>query len=212
MPQTSHTILIADDHPIFRQGLKSVLSSIPGITVLAEASNGREALERVRDLHPDILLLDLEMPELDGLTVLQRLSAEKTPVTCIVLTSYDDESYMQYALQLGARGFVLKDEAEECLVEALQSIIAGETFISPGIGESPAITPCTVDSNQLDLLTGMEKKVLRQVANFKTSKEIALDMDISYRTVQTHRSNICKKLGLTGANQLMQFARSCFGY
>ncbi|WP_457675266.1 response regulator [Thiolapillus sp.] len=206
------SLIIADDHPIFRHGVRHILSGLPWIDVVGEAETGTSALIQVRHLKPDILLLDLEMPGKDGLSVLEEITASDLPTQVVILTSYDDEAYLEKALELGTRAYVLKDEAGQTLVSCLEAVSRGSIYISPSLGGQTRIPPGKSDNHQEQLmsLTQMERTILKAVAQFKTSKEIARDLDISYRTVQCHRNNICAKLGLKGANQLLQFAKEAF--
>lgn len=202
-------LLIADDHPIFRAGLKQIVERLGWLRVVAEADAGESALAQIRYLQPDMAILDIAMPGMDGLEVLARLAEQPAMPAVIIVTSYDDRAYMEHALQLGARAFVLKDSAGEDMAYCLEAVRRGELFISPTVGahtpKLPRVAP--QESPALDSLTRMERDVLGKVAQFKTSKEIALELGISYRTVQNHRANICTKLGLRGTHQLMALAR-----
>jgi DNA-binding NarL/FixJ family response regulator len=206
------SLIIADDHPIFRHGVRHILSGLSWLQVAGEAETGTSALVQVRHLKPDLLLLDLEMPGMDGLSVLEEITASDLHTQVVILTSYDDEAYLEKTMELGGRAYVLKDEAGQTLVSCLETVRDGGIYISPSLGGQTRLPPAGKDGNQerLMLLTQMERTVLEAVAQFKTSKEIARDLDISYRTVQCHRNNICSKLGLKGANQLLQFAKETF--
>ena len=203
-------ILIADDHPIFRHGLCQLLKEVSWLEVVGEAETGDSALAQIKYLAPDLVLLDIAMPGMDGLKVLEKMSELELATVPVVVTSYDDGAYLERAFDLGARGYVLKDAALEDIISCLQSVVAGGFFVSPSLGHSQAKLP-VLDSDslaKLTLLTPMELKILSHVADFKTSKQVARIFDISPRTVQNHRANICHKLNLHGMHQLMNFARA----
>ena len=209
MSPEQKTLIIADDHPIFRHGVRHILSELPWIAIMAEAETGLSALTQVTHLKPDLLLLDLELPGMDGLDILKNITAAGMETAVIILTSYDDEAHLAKALELGAKAYVLKDEAGQTLISALEQVRSGNTYISPSLGAHVKISPSLHGEQQRQLasLTDMERQILEAVARFKTSKEIARDLGISYRTVQNHRSNICAKLDLKGPHQLLQFAK-----
>ena len=210
MTEEQKTLLIADDHPIFRQGMKQILAPIKWLRVVAEAESGDSALTQIKYLKPDIAILDLAMPGMDGLKVLEESRKPHPDMLSIIVTSYDDKAYLERALELGASAYVVKDGAAENMVHCLEAVKRGEVYISPSLGGRPPELPVigSKDSESLDRLTETERIVLAKVAQFQTSKEIARDLDISYRTVQNHRANICSKLGLKGSHQLMSFARA----
>ncbi len=207
MDNDQKTLIIADDHPIFRLGLRNILAQIPWIRIVGEAETGTSALTQLKHLQPDLLLLDLEMPGMDGLTVLKEMAHLQLDTLAVILTSYDDDAYLEKALDLGARAYVLKDEAGDSLKACLDAVCTGAVYISPSFGNHTRMAPVRADSDLIASLTETERVILSAVGGFKTSKEIAAEMDISYRTVQNHRASICRKLGLKGAHQLMQFAR-----
>ena len=210
MPEIKKTVLIADDHPIFRQGMKQILSKLAWLRVIAEAESGESALTQINYLKPDIAILDIAMPGMDGLSVLEKAKSLQPGLLAIIVTSYDDKAYMERALTLGAVGYVLKDGASECMEQCMQTVRGGEIFISPSIGSPMPMLPNlgADDMPSLDILTETERIVLNKVAEFKTSKEIAGELDISFRTVQNHRANISSKLDLHGVHQLVSFARA----
>lgn len=210
MPEIKKTILIADDHPIFRQGMKQILEPIKWLRIVAEAESGDSALAQIKFLKPDMALLDLAMPGMDGLKVLEKSRREHPDMLAIIVTSYDDKAYLERALELGASAYVIKDSAGEDMIHCLEAVNRGEIYISPSLGShSPELPVVDADGSQmLDLLTETERFILAKVAQFKTSKEIARDMGISFRTVQNHRANISSKLDLKGSHQLVSFARS----
>jgi DNA-binding NarL/FixJ family response regulator len=202
-------ILIADDHPIVRQGLRLAIEANARFCVIAEASDGRAALEQIQKLRPQIAVLDIDMPELDGFEVAREIRARALDVEIIFLTVHRDERFFSEALQLGTKGYVLKDSAVTDIVSSITAVAAGEHFASP------ALTSYLVKSRRgatvaspagLDDLTTTERRVLALIADYKTSREIGELLHISHRTVQTHRANICTKLDLRGSHALMKFA------
>lgn len=204
-------LLIADDHPIFRQGLKRIVEELPNIRLVAEAESGDSALAQLRHLKPDLALIDLAMPGMDGLRVLEAGLELQPDLRAIIITSYNDQAYLDRALALGARAYLVKDSAAEHLVACIERVMAGDTYISPAMGRSDLALPALEEDSArlLEQLTDMERKVLAEVARFRTSKEIARSLGISFRTVQNHRANIAGKLDLHGNHKLVQFARAC---
>ena len=188
--------------------MKHVLESLPWLEIVGEAENGASALLLINRLQPDIVILDIAMPGQDGLSVLEQTMKQRPDQIVIIITSYDDKAYLDRAVDLGAKGFMLKDSAAENLVQCLESVLAGHLYISPSFGGDRSLLPVTSspDNKLLDKLTRTEKQVLTLVAQYMTSKEIASQLNISYRTVQNHRAHICDKLNLKGAHQLMNFA------
>ncbi|WP_282608287.1 response regulator transcription factor [Pelagibius sp. Alg239-R121] len=208
-------ILIADDHPLFRRGLRTAIDGLPedriGQRVVFEAPDGNTALEDIHALKPDIGILDLAMPGLDGLSVAERALEAGTETSIIIMTMYPDEPYMRRAFDIGAVGYLLKDDAEQVIAECIEAALAGETFVSPSMrADTMRAAPPALDNKEKDklgLLTRVQREVLGHVADYMTSKEIAESMGLSYRTVQNHRNNIARVLGLKGSNKLLEFAR-----
>lgn len=196
-------IVIADDHPIFRSGLRMVIEADPLLQVLAEADNGETALASVVELQPDVVVLDINMPPPDGMAVARQLRQQQLPVEIIFLTMLKDETLLNTAVELGVKGFVIKDAAVNEIIGCIKAVVADQSFFSP------ALTVNLVSKRQaspLKNLTTSELRVLKLVAEAKTNKEIAELMFLSVRTVEHHRSNICIKLGITGKNALLMFA------
>ncbi len=210
MSEQQKTLLIADDHPIFRQGMKQALEPISWLRIVAEAESGDSALTQIRYLKPDIVILDIAMPGMDGLEVLEKLRQDQPEIIAIIVTSYDDKAYLERALDLGVNAYVIKDGAVENMVQCFETVRRGEVFISPSLGARTPKLPelVTSESELLKTLTEMEHIVLAKVAQFQTSKEIARDLGVSFRTIQNHRAHICAKLDLRGPHQLMSFARA----
>ncbi len=204
-------IVIADDHPVFLQGLRQIIELEPGLEVVGEASDGNNALEAIRVFKPGIVILDIEMPRLDGLAVTRRLREQKIPIEVILLTVHREESLLNFALELGVKGYVLKDSAAVDIVSCINAVAKGEYYTSPALTTylvnrgRPAERSRGARPGPLDL-TPTERHVLRLIADYKTSKEIAEELGISRRTVETHRTNICQKLEIHGSHALMKFA------
>ncbi len=204
-------IVIADDHPLMRQGLKQVIEIEPHLKIVGEAGNGYEALAMIEELKPDAAILDVDMPHQDGFQVARALLAKKNPAAIIFLTIHSEEQMFHAALDLGAKGYVLKDSAIDDIVTAINEAVAGRAFTS-----LPMTTYFTrrqnynhvPDEQQLGLrqLTPTEYRILKLLADYKTSKEIAAELSVSPRTIETHRLRICQKLNLQGSHALMKFA------
>ena len=204
-------IVIADDHPLMRQGLRQVIEIEPNLKVVGEAANGSEALAMIEELQPDAAILDVDMPHQDGFQVARLLLAKKNPAAIIFLTIHSEEQMFHAALDLGAKGYVLKDSAIDDIVTAITEVVSGRTFTS-----LPMTTYFTrrqnynqvPDEQQLGLrqLTPTEYRILKLLADYKTNKDIAEELSVSPRTVETHRARICQKLNLQGSHALMKFA------
>jgi DNA-binding NarL/FixJ family response regulator len=196
-------VLIADDHPIVRRGLREVLDR-GGFEVVAEVGGGLEALAALRSLRPAIAVLDISMPGIDGLEVLAQARTWPDPPAIVLLTMHAE--YAQRALDAGAAGYVLKENAEDEILACLKAVAAGRRFVSSGIPWQPAAGGAIAVVGPLEALTATERRILRLLAGFKTSREIAEVLCVSPRTVQNHRANMCAKLGLEGPKALLQFA------
>ncbi len=198
MPPTR--ILIADDHLIIRQGLRLILETEDGFELVGEAADGAEALRLCADLHPDVVLMDLRMPGMDGLTAIERLSREQPDIAVVILTTFNEDDLMLRGLRAGAKGFLLKDTSRETLFNAIRAAARGETLLKPDTMarllsrvEAPSISGAP--SGGLDL-TEREREVLAAVARGERSKEIALHLGITERTVKAHLASIYNKLGV----------------
>lgn len=204
-------IVIADDHPLMRQGLRQVIELEPNLKVVGEAANGSEAFAMIEELKPNVAILDVDMPHQDGFHVARELAAAKNPVAVIFLTIHSEEQMFHAALDIGAKGYVLKDSAIDDIVTAINEVVKGRHFTSLPMTtyfsrrENYNNVP---DKQQLGLnqLTVTESRILRLLADYKTSKEIAAELSVSPRTIETHRLRICQKLNLQGSHALMKFA------
>jgi DNA-binding NarL/FixJ family response regulator len=205
------SVVIADDHPIFARGLRETIEADPKLKVVAEAADGEAALARIQELKPTVAVLDVDMPKLDGLGVARAIRAKRVPAEIVFLTIHDEEDLFHAAMDLGAKGYLLKDSALTEIVKALRAVAEGNYFVTP------SLTAYLVDRRNraqafarkqpgLDELTPTERRVLHMVADGKSSKSIAEELFIHYRTVENHRTNICRKLGLQGHIALVKFA------
>jgi DNA-binding NarL/FixJ family response regulator len=199
-------VLIADDHPIFRYGLRGVIESDPRLKVVADASDGESALAHIREFEPDVAVLDVNMPEPDGLAIARELQAQRSPVGVVFLTMYRDEILFEAALNAGVKGFIIKDCAVNEIVDCIKAVAAGQSFFCSTLGDYLVSRKKRAKIPSTNNLTAAEHRILLLVAESKSSKEIAEMISISVRTVERHRSNICAKLGLTGNNALLTFA------
>lgn len=204
-------ILIADDHPIFRNGLRQLLETEAKFKIIGEADNGETALKLIAAEKPDVAILDIDMPEKDGFEVAQSLFSQSIPVGVIFLTMHRDKKLFNAALNIDVKGFVLKDSAMADLINAVKSVSRGESFISPQLStfliertrQSEVFVQNTPSINSL---TPTEKRILGLIGDYLTSKEIAAKLFISIRTVEHHRASIATKLDLKGSHALLKFA------
>lgn len=202
-------IIIADDHAIFRAGLKQTIESHPNFKIIADASDGETALGLVLEQKPDVVVLDVSMPKSNGFQVAEELKRKVIPVHIVFLTMHDDEAMFNRAMDLDVKGYVLKDSAAGDILNCLHAVTAGQNFTSPALTTylfKRAANRNKETRGTLDDLTLTERKILKLVAEYKTSKEIAAELFISYRTIENYRTNICSKLNLRGSHALIKFA------
>jgi len=204
-------VFIADDHPIFRRGLAQILGEVPDIAVIGEADDGLAALAQIRANLPDIVISDIDMPALDGFEVARTLAAENLPVRVIFLSMHNSEALLNRVLDLGVKGYVLKDGALAEIIQAIKAVMRDEEYISPAltkhlVSRLRRAENLTGRKSTIRDLTPTELKVIRFIAQHKSSREIAAEMFISVRTVEQHRANIAEKLTLRGNNALLRFA------
>jgi NarL family two-component system response regulator YdfI len=195
-------LLIADDHLIIRQGLRLIIETESDFEIIGEAGDGAEAVNLCAQAHPDVVLMDLRMPGMDGLTAIEKLRSEQPEIAVVILTTYNEDELMMRGLRAGARGYLLKDTGRSALFETIRAAARGETLLKPDImarilshAGSPALKTETV-SAPLMSLSGREQEVLEAVARGKRSKEIAIVLGISERTVKAHLASIYGKLGV----------------
>jgi DNA-binding NarL/FixJ family response regulator len=205
------TIIIADDHPIVRQGLRQILDAENGLRVVAETEDGNAALKAITEFKPQIAILDIDMPEMDGFEVARSIRTNNLATEVIFLTIHQDEIMFNEAIDLGAKGYVLKQSALENIINCIKTVAKNQYFVSP------ALTNFLMNRNRRSLslgqekpsikdLTRSEKRILQMIADDKTTNEIADELFISPTTVEKHRANICRKLNLKGGYALLKFA------
>jgi DNA-binding NarL/FixJ family response regulator len=189
-------VLIVDDHTVVRDGLTAVLGRQRDFTVVGEARNGLEAVERARQLRPDVILMDLRMPELDGVEAMRRIRAENPEVKFIVLTTYDSDEHIFHAIEAGAKGYLLKDASREDLFQAVRAVHRGESLIQPGVAAKvlDRFAQLSRQATDVEVLSEREVEVLQLMARGSANKEIAAALSISESTVKTHVANIFQKL------------------
>lgn len=203
-------ILIADDHALIRKGLREVLENT-NMFEISEASDGREALALILNRSPEVAILDVDMPGLTGVQIAMQVKEQDLPTDIIFLTMHRDEQIFNKAIDLGVKGYVLKENTVSEIVECIQQVRAGKNYVSPTLAgyliqRSREKNHQQEHSDSLSDLTSTEKLVLRKVSEMKTNAEIADDMGVSIKTIQNHRSNICTKLGIHGAHALLKFS------
>jgi DNA-binding NarL/FixJ family response regulator len=205
------TVLIADDHPIFRKGLCEVLREDPSIKLVADVADGAGALQKIRELKPQAAVLDVDMPQMNGLEVAKKISEFELPVAVVMLTMHKEERLFNEAMNAGILGFVLKENAASDLLGCIHAVVAGEAFISPSLSSfllnrKTGAQQLLENKPELETLTPAERRILKFIAEDLTSKEIADRLGISPHTVDNHRAKICERLNLRGSHSLLKFA------
>ena len=199
-------ILIADDHPLLREGLFYILNKNENFKIIGQAADGQEALNLIRVQKPDIAILDVQMPKLDGFEVAKILIKEKLATKIIFLTMFKDVELIKKVFDLGVKGYVLKENAVNDIVTCIESVAENKFFISPQASDILFKQKEQKKKPVDEKLTHSEKKILSLIAQDKSSKEIAEELFVSVKTIENHRSNICKKLGITGNSALLIYA------
>lgn len=209
--ETKRKIVIAEDHTILRAGLRALLAVQNGLEVIGEAGDGREAIRKVDTLQPDLLLIDLSMPKLNGIDAIREIKSQHPEIKIIVLTVHKSDEYIIAAFKAGANGYMLKDASQNELLLAIDYVINGKTFLSPSISDKVVDAFLNTDKKDkpatgLDNLTAREREILKLVAEGNTNKKIADHLCISLKTVEKHRSNLMKKLDLRNTAALTAYA------
>jgi len=208
---TSFRIFIVDDHPLFRQGLRQAIAADGRFQLVGETDRGQDAIEQLRALKPELAVVDLNLPDISGLQVIAALRDLVLPTRVVVLTMLKDESAFNHAMNLGAQGYLLKESAVSEIINCLATVARDAPYVSPALSafllkRRDRAVQLANHLPGLDELTTAERRILKRIADKKSSKEIATELHVSLRTVETHRANICAKLELRGANSLLQFA------
>ena len=204
-------ILLADDHTVMRNGLRLLLERQRNLTVVAEASDGRESVRLAEQLSPDVVVMDIAMPNLNGIEASRQIMASNPDIAIVILSMHSDESYVIRALKAGARAYLLKDSAEGDLIAAIHAITDGKSFFSPAISRILAedymrqLEQKHVEDTY-ELLTAREREILQLLAEGKTNKEVAAMLNLSIYTVETHRTHILQKLNLHNVPELILYA------
>jgi two-component system response regulator NreC len=199
-------ILLADDHAVVRQGFRMILAGQPDMEIVGEAGNGREAVELAEKLLPDVIVMDVTMPELNGIEATRRLQTSTPHSRVLALSMHKDSVYVREILRAGARGYLLKDAIDSDLLAAVRAVSRGEGYLSPVISDAVLSDYRKHVTNPIDLLTSREREVLQMIAEGKTNKEIATILNLSVYTVDAHRGRIMEKLNLHSTTELVKFA------
>lgn len=204
-------VFLVDDHPVFRHGLREIIHADPRYEVVGDCGDGEEALVAIPRSNPQVVILDLTLPRRSGLEVMRSLRASQCPAACLMLTMHAEQSTFDAAMDAGAQGYLLKDDAMELVLLGLKVVASGGVFLSPTISawlvrRQQRSSALKEEKTGLAALTATERRVLLLVSENQTNREIGAKLFISHRTVETHRANICQKLDLQGAHKLLQFA------
>ena len=199
-------ILLADDHAVVRQGFRMILAAEPDMVIVGEAANGREAVELAERLQPDLVVMDVAMPELNGIEATRRLGESSPRTRVLALSMHKDSVYVREILRAGARGYLLKDAFDSDLVAAVRAVARGEGYLSPAVSDAVLTDYRKHVTDPLDLLTSREREILQMLAEGKTNKEIATSLELSVYTVDAHRGRVMEKLNLHSIGELVRFA------
>ncbi len=199
-------ILLADDHQVVRRGFGLILSAHPCWEIVGEAANGRDAVELAERLQPDLVVMDVSMPELNGIEATRRIVEFAPRCRILALSMHRDAVYVREILRAGAHGYLLKDASDQDLVDAVRAVSNGQGYLSPAVSDAVLSDYRKHVTDPIDLLTSREREVLQLIAEGKTNKEIAQDLNLSVYTVDSHRSRIMEKLNLHSAGELIRFA------
>ena len=203
-------VAIADDHAIVRAGLRALIHSEPDLELVGEAVGGYEAIQLVEKLAPDVLVLDISMPDIDGITVTREIKGKKNNTAILILTVHEDEVFLREVIKAGASGYIIKHAAEAELVTAIHSVTRGEIYVHPSLLRTLLVDsdrPLSKTQKQTEALTPREVDILKLLVQGYTNRQIAEELSISIRTVEGHRANLTEKLGLRSRVELLRYAR-----
>lgn len=205
-----YKIILADDHEMFRQGLKALLERDAKFKVVAQANHGEELLEKVKQYKPDLIIVDLSMPVLGGMQAIKEIRVKNAKTPILVLTMQKDHEHLKHAIKNGANGYLLKEEAFDQLVLAVKILLKGKNYYSPVVStfmaESYVRSQDQAETSSIEILTKREQEILKFVAAGMANKNIASQLNLSVRTIETHRANLTKKLGLKNTAALVKYA------
>ena len=203
-------VVIADDHAIVRAGLRALIHSEPDLELVGEAAGGVEAIQLVDKLAPNVLVLDISMPDIDGITVTREIKGKKNDTHILILTVHEDEVFLREVIKAGASGYIIKHAAEAELVTAIHSVTSGEIYVHPSLLRTLLVDsdrPLSKAQKQAEDLTPREVDILKLLVQGYTNRQIADELSISIRTVEGHRANLTEKLGLRSRVELLRYAR-----
>ena len=199
-------IFLADDHGILREGVKMILSASNNCEVVGESDDGKDALDKIEKIKPDIAILDISIPSMTGIEVARHLKKSSPSIKIIILSRHDNEEYIKQLLKYNINGFVLKEEAGEDLLQCIESVMQGKTYLSPRIESQLSEFGSNKHDNPFISLTNREREILKLIAEGKSSEDIAVILDISSRTVKVHRANMMKKLDVHKVADMVKYA------
>lgn len=199
-------ILLADDHTLVRRGMAMIVAAQADMEVVGEARNGKEAIELAEKLHPDVVIMDVTMPELNGIEGTRRIGEACPRTRVLAVSMHRDSMYVREILRAGARGYLVKDADDDALIDAVRAVARGEGYLSPAVSDAVLSDYRKHVSNPIDLLTSREREVLQIIAEGKTNKEIANLLELSVYTVEAHRGKIMEKLNLHSSGDIVRFA------
>lgn len=206
MPDGAVRIFLADDHAMVRDGLAALIACVPDIEVVGHCGDGLKVVGMVTKIHPDVVVLDIAMPGLNGLDICRELHRKTPGVAVLILTMYDDAQFVVRAMKHGASGYLLKESAGDRLIEAIRSVSKGDVYIGPGISQDVSLGAAQPEADPYEALTTREREVLQMIAEGKTNRKIAARMGLAVKTVDSHRTRLMSKLNIHDQTRLVKYA------